>query len=44
VLHADRIAVIDDGQLVAIGSHHELLETSPLYARLAKLQFERDAA
>ncbi|AUG53505.1 ABC transporter [Thalassospira marina] len=44
VLHADRIAVVDDGQLVAIGSHHELLETSPLYARLAKLQFERDAA
>ena len=44
VLHADRIAVIDDGRLVAIGSHHELLESSPLYARLAKLQFESDAA
>ncbi|MDG4721831.1 MULTISPECIES: ABC transporter transmembrane domain-containing protein [Thalassospira] len=44
VLHADRIAVIDDGKLVAIGTHQELLETSPLYGRLAKLQFDRDAA
>ena len=44
VLHADRIAVIEDGKLVAIGTHQELLESSPLYARLAKLQFDQDAA
>ncbi|MFN3581700.1 MAG: ABC transporter transmembrane domain-containing protein [Pseudomonas sp.] len=39
VLHADRIAVIDQGKLLAIGSHSELIATNPLYARLAELQF-----
>jgi ATP-binding cassette subfamily B protein len=46
VVGADRIAVIDEGRLVATGPHSQLLETSPLYARLAALQFGRqeDAA
>jgi len=39
ILHADKIAVMDQGRLVAAGSHEELLLSSPLYARLAKLQF-----
>ncbi|BCD89655.1 ABC transporter ATP-binding protein/permease [Pseudomonas solani] len=39
VKSADRIAVIDKGKLVAIGSHQELVLSSPLYARLAELQF-----
>ncbi|MGF6591165.1 ABC transporter transmembrane domain-containing protein [Pseudomonas sp. 2835] len=39
VQHADRIAVIDQGRLVAIGSHRQLIAESPLYARLAALQF-----
>ncbi|MDH0650296.1 ATP-binding cassette domain-containing protein, partial [Pseudomonas sp. GD03867] len=39
VQHADRIAVIDKGRLVAFGSHRQLMEESPLYARLASLQF-----
>jgi len=39
VRHADRIAVMESGRLVALGTHDELLETSPLYARLAALQF-----
>ncbi len=39
VQHADRIAVIDKGRLVAVGSHRQLIEESPLYARLAALQF-----
>ncbi|GAB3096669.1 ABC transporter transmembrane domain-containing protein [Pseudomaricurvus hydrocarbonicus] len=39
ILHVDRIAVFDQGQLVAQGKHAELIETSPLYKRLADLQF-----
>ncbi|MDH1103808.1 ABC transporter transmembrane domain-containing protein [Pseudomonas mosselii] len=39
VQHADRIAVIDKGRLAAVGSHRQLIEQSPLYARLAALQF-----
>ncbi|MEE4107999.1 MAG: ABC transporter transmembrane domain-containing protein [Halieaceae bacterium] len=36
---ADCIAVLDGGRVVATGTHEELLESSALYARLAKLQF-----
>jgi ATP-binding cassette, subfamily B, bacterial len=39
VRHADRIAVIDAGHIVAIGTHDELVRDNPLYARLAALQF-----
>lgn len=39
IRHADRIAVLDKGQLVATGTHESLLGDSPLYARLASLQF-----
>ncbi len=39
VLKADRIVVLDTGRVVAIGSHAELMDSSPLYARLAALQF-----
>ena len=39
VRHADRIAVMDCGRLVAVGTHDELVVANPLYARLAALQF-----
>jgi len=39
ITNADRIAVFDHEQLVAIGTYNELLAHSPLYKRLADLQF-----
>jgi ABC-type multidrug transport system fused ATPase/permease subunit len=40
VVNADRIILMEQGKLVAQGTHAELLENSPLYAKLAKLQFQ----
>jgi ATP-binding cassette subfamily B protein len=42
VLKADRILVIDQGHLVASGSHAELMAQGGLYSRLANLQFGAD--
>ncbi len=40
VLKADRIIVMDAGQIVETGTHKKLIRTGGLYARLAKLQFD----
>jgi ATP-binding cassette, subfamily B, bacterial len=39
VQQADRIVVLEQGRIVAQGRHADLLQTSPLYAQLAALQF-----
>jgi ATP-binding cassette subfamily B protein len=44
ILHADKIAVLDRGKIVATGKHSELMQSSELYQRLAKLQFDSHAS
>jgi subfamily B ATP-binding cassette protein MsbA len=39
VRRANRIAVVEEGRITAIGAHDELLITSPTYRRLYQLQF-----
>ena len=40
VAHVDAIAVFDQGELVDMGTHQQLMESSALYSRLATLQFK----
>jgi len=40
---ANRIAVMESGQIVELGSHHELMALGGLYSRLYSLQFSREA-
>ncbi len=44
VLNADQILVLDKGQIVARGTHEELMEESPLYVEIYNSQLVEDAA
>jgi ATP-binding cassette, subfamily B, bacterial len=44
VRNANRILVIDKGKVQAEGTHAQLMKKSPLYAKLAKLQFNVPSA
>ena len=38
VVHADKILVLDEGKLVAQGTHHELVESSDVYQQIYDTQ------
>lgn len=38
ILHADNIIVLNEGRIVAQGTHEELMETSPVYQEIASSQ------
>jgi ATP-binding cassette, subfamily B, bacterial MsbA len=42
ILHADKIMVLNQGKVEAIGKHQELLENSPIYRRLYQFQFDKE--
>lgn len=39
IIDSDLIAVLEHGKIIAVGNHADLLQSSPLYSRLAELQF-----
>jgi len=42
VLHADQIVVLDEGQMVGIGTHGELMRSCPVYQEIAKSQLSEE--
>jgi ATP-binding cassette subfamily B protein len=38
VLNADQIIILDDGRIAASGTHHHLLQTSPIYQEIYESQ------
>ena len=38
IIDADQIVVLDDGEIVGIGTHDELLATCPTYAEIVESQ------
>lgn len=43
IMHADKIFVIDKGQIIDCGTHQSLLSTSPLYQKLYEMQFDMNS-
>ena len=42
ILYADKIIVLDDGKVVGIGTHTELLESCPVYQEIYYSQFPKE--
>lgn len=42
IMHADKIVVLNEGDVVGIGTHHELLEKCPIYYDIAASQLSKE--
>lgn len=42
ILHADKIAVLDEGKIVGLGTHDELMQTCPVYREIYYSQYEQE--
>lgn len=43
IMHADQIIVLDDGKIVGIGKHDDLLKTCNIYNEIYSSQFKKEA-
>lgn len=43
IMHADKIIVLDDGNMVGIGKHEELLKTCEVYKEIYESQYSEEA-
>ena len=41
-MHADKILVLDDGQLVGSGTHKELMQSCGVYREIYESQYGKD--
>ena len=42
IIHADRILYLEDGKIIAQGTHHELLKNCPSYQKLYESEIKKD--
>lgn len=42
ILHADRILVLDEGKVVGMGTHKELLQSCEVYQQIARSQLSQE--
>ena len=42
-MHADKIITLEDGKIVGIGTHEELLESCPVYREIYESQYKKEA-
>lgn len=42
IRNADKIIVLDEGRMVGMGTHEELMQTCPIYQEIARSQLSQE--